>query len=204
MWLGRFLDLTEDIPQKIRNKLSKHLEHKKLTPLEFTILENIFNSKRVSGYDLIYNLNKHFAGTWKAHSGTIYPILSKLKRKGFLDSEEKKSPLGPKVKLYFLTKAGEEIIKTKVNKNFLDQLKFIENFLIELSSIYIQSFPVEQKEKVTTEVQNILRNTLETIGNAIPLNATRKIRCPNCNIEIDRGDSRFCSNCGADLRNYTQ
>ena len=93
-------------------------------------------------------MNEHFAGTWKARSGTIYPILSKLKHKGFLDSVEKKSPIGPRVKLYFLTEAGEEIIKTKVNKNFEDQLRFIKNFLIELSSIYIQSFPEEKKEAV--------------------------------------------------------
>lgn len=204
MWLGKFLDLTEDIPQRIKDKISKRLERKRLTPLEFTILESIFNSERVSGYDLIHNLNKHFAGTWKARSGTIYPILSKLKHKGFLNSEEKKSPIGPKVKLYSLTEAGEEIIKTKVNKNFRDQLKFMENFLIELSSIYIQSFPAERKEEITTEVQNILRNTLGAVVNAIPLSATRKIRCPNCNVAIDRDDSRFCSNCGAELRSRSQ
>ncbi|NVM53243.1 MAG: helix-turn-helix transcriptional regulator [Candidatus Helarchaeota archaeon] len=204
MWLGKFLDLKEDIPQKIKNKLSKHLVRKKLTPLEFTILENIFNSKRVSGYDLIHNLNEHFAGTWKARSGTIYPILSKLKRKGLLDSVAKKSPLGPQVKLYYLTEAGEEILKTKVNKNFLDQLKFIKNFLIELSSIYIRSFPEEQREAVTTKVRNSVRNTLDTVINAIPLNIILEKRCPRCDMEILRDDSRYCSNCGADLRDSNQ
>ncbi len=205
MWLGKILDLKEDIPQKIKDKISKSLEHKKLTPLEFTILESIFNSKRrVSGYVLINNLNEHFAGIWKARSGTIYPILSKLTRKGLLYSEDKKSPLGPKVKLYSLTKAGEEIVKTKVNVNFEDQLRFIKNFLIELSSIYIQSFPEEKKDAVTTEVQNLLRDTLEVVVNGIPLSTNRKRYCPNCNSEIEIRDSRFCSNCGADLRSSNQ
>ena len=160
MWLGKILDLKDDIPQKIREKFSKVLEQKKLTPLEFTILESIFNAKQISGYDLIHNLNKHFAGTWKARSGTIYPLLSKLKRKGFLDSISRKSPIGPMVTLYYLSPPGEAILKNKVNKNFVDQLKLTENLLVELSKIYVQSFPEEVREEQKLQVQNLLRKTL--------------------------------------------
>ncbi len=199
MWLGKILDLKDDIPQKIKDRFLKTFEIKKLTPLEFTILESIFNTKQISGYDLIHNLNKHFAGTWKARSGTIYPLLSKLKRKGFLDSKSRKSPIGPMVTIYHLTEMGEEILKNKVNKNFVDQLKLIENLLIELSKIYVQSFPDAEREDQKLQVQDLLRKTLQSIINGISVSRIIETKCPNCNADIDRADSSFCSFCGVRL-----
>ncbi|MFX1298699.1 MAG: helix-turn-helix transcriptional regulator [Promethearchaeota archaeon] len=199
MWLGKFLDLREDIPKRIKDKISKNLERKKLTPLEFTILESIFNVRQISGYDLIDYLNKHFAGTWKARSGTIYPILSKLKRKDLLDSKTVKSPIGPLRKIYFLTDAGKEIVKTKVNKNFQEQMTFMKNFLIELSNIYIQSFPEKDQETVLVEVQKLVRNTLEEVINGIEIKESLIKECPACKAEIEIEESNFCSRCGAKL-----
>ena len=201
MWLGKFLDLEEDI-EELRSKIEKDLfqgiKKYKLTPLEFTILETIFNCIKLAGYDLILNLNKHFAGTWEAQSGTIYPILSKLKRDGFLDSQSVKSPVGPRRKVYSLTEAGEHILKTKVNKNFEDQLNFVRNVLIELSSIYIQSHPIKEKEKRILEVQKSIKKILETVIETIPSTLKFKRKCENCGLEIDRVAS-FCSFCGATM-----
>jgi DNA-binding PadR family transcriptional regulator len=196
MWLGKFLDLKADISQEIKDMLSKSFEPKKLTPLEFTILESIFNAKQISKEDLIEILNKHFAGTFEAKSITIYPLLSKLKSRGFLDSKEVKSLLGPLVKVYHLTTAGEEVLKTKVSKNFLDQMKFIENFLIELSSIYIKSFPPEERDVRLQEVENLVKLMFETVTNKIPTPFVLESRCKNCNALIDRENSKYCSNCG--------
>ena len=61
MWLGKFLDLEDDIEElgsTIKKELLDSLQKSKLTPLEFTIIETIFNSQQLSGYDLIKNLNK--------------------------------------------------------------------------------------------------------------------------------------------------
>ena len=96
MWLGKFLDIEDDkneLKSKINEELLNTLHKNKLTPLEFTIIESIFNSKQLSGYDLIRNLNRHFAGTWEAQSGTIYPMLSKLEKDGFLKAQKVKSPI---------------------------------------------------------------------------------------------------------------
>ena len=170
MWLGKFLDLEEDIKElrsKIKEELFDNIKKNKLTPLEFTIIESIFNNKKLSGYDLINSLNKHFAGTWKAQSGTVYPILSKLKKNGFLSIEHVKSEIGPIKKVYSLTEAGEELLKVKVNKNFREQIQFIENFLTELSTIYIRSIPEEKKVKEIEEVKDLLKKTLESVINRI-------------------------------------
>jgi len=203
MWLGKFLDIEDDkneLRSKIKEELLNTLHKSRLTPLEFTIIESIFNSKQLSGYDLIRNLNRHFAGTWEAQSGTIYPILSKLENDGFLSAQKVKSPIGPLRKVYSLTEAGEELLKYKVNKNYLDQLKFIENFLIELSSIYIHSFPQAKKEKIMGDIRNLLKSTLENVMDIIPATLESKTICYKCGTEIGR-EVTYCPSCGVSLFN---
>ncbi|MHA2287755.1 MAG: helix-turn-helix transcriptional regulator [Promethearchaeota archaeon] len=201
MWLGKFLDLEEDIEElrsKIKQEIFADITKNKLTPLEFTIVEVIFNSQALSGYDLMQTLNKHFAGTWEAKSGTIYPILSKLEKNGFLNSKMVKSPIGPLRKLYTLTKAGEELLKLKVNKNYSEQLLLIENFVVELSSIYIQSHPKEDRKKTIAEVQELLNESFERIKENIPTTLKFKTRCSNCGSEIGR-KVIYCPFCGVQL-----
>ena len=199
MWLGKFLDFEEDLKSlksKIKDELFNSIKKSRLTPLEFTIIESIFNSKQLSGYDLIKNLNRHFAGTWEAQSGTVYPILSKLEKDGFLKAQRVKSPIGPLRKVYSLTEVGEELLKHKVNKNYLDQLKFIENFLVELSSIYIHSFPQEKREEKIEEIREALKATLKNIMDILPFAIEFKTMCIKCGSEIDR-DVTYCPKCGA-------
>ncbi len=208
MWLGKFLNIEDDIEELgslIKEELIKSLQKSKLTPLEFTIIETIFNSQQLSGYDLIKNLNRSFAGTWEAQSGTVYPILRKLEKDGFLKAEQIKSPIGPLRKVYSLTEAGEEILKYKVNKNYYDQLKFIENFLVELSSIFIHSFPDKEKSQKIVEIQEALNETFKNVMQNIPPTLDFKIKCNNCGSEIGREVS-FCPNCGASLfqENYNE
>ena len=201
MWLGKFLDFEEDLKtlkSKIKDEIFKNIKKSKLTPLEFTIIENIFNSKQLSGYDLIKNLNKHFAGTWEAHSGTVYPILSKLEKDGFLKAMKVKSPIGPLRKLYSLTQAGEELLKHKVNKNYLDQLKFIENFLVELSSIYVHSFSPEEKEEKIEEIRKALEESLKNVMDIIPIALEFRTVCYKCGSEIGR-EVTYCPKCGVSL-----
>lgn len=201
MWLSKFLDLEEDVEElrsKVKQETFEKITKNKLTPLEFTIIEIIFNSQALSGYDLIQALNKHFAGTWEAKSGTIYPILSKLERNGYLKSKTVKSPIGPLRKLYSLTNAGEELLKLKVNRNYTEQLLMIENFIVELSSIFIKSYPKEDRKEIIEEVEATLTKSFERIKESIPSTLKFKARCSNCGSEIGRKVS-FCPNCGSQL-----
>ena len=199
MWLGKFLDLEEDIGKVIKKELFRDIKKKKLTPLEFTIIESIFQAHEISGYDLIQKLNHHFAETWEAKSGTVYPILSKLKFNGFLNIREVKSPIGPLKKVYSLTRAGEEILKRKVNVNFSKQIEFIENFVTELTSIYIESFDDKFKEEETKSVLEMLQKMFDRVLESVPTGRPSK-KCPNCETEIDNSKAIFCPICGAQLR----
>ncbi len=166
MWLTKFLEidnLEDEVSQKIFKEFIIQLGKKKFTPLEFTILELIFNVGNISSDDLILKLQDHFVGLWETESKTVKPILSKLKGKGFLKTTKRKSEIGPLVKFYSVTDAGREILKAKVNENFADQFRLLKNFLIELSSMYVGSFPEPQKEDKLSEVQNLLDEIMQTI-----------------------------------------
>ena len=206
MWLGKFVDLEEDLGElreQIEKEIFTNIKKSKLTPLEFTIIETVFNFRGLSGYDLIQNLNKQFAGTWVAQSGTIYPVLSKLERDGFLRSNMVKTPIGPLRKVYFLTEAGEEIIKLKVNKNFHDQLKFLENFLVELSSIYIRSNPRSERKEQMKLLEESLKETFQNVMERIPSILEYKDICENCGSEIGR-KAAYCPYCGFGLISETE
>ncbi|MBD3194222.1 MAG: zinc-ribbon domain-containing protein [Candidatus Lokiarchaeota archaeon] len=202
MWLNKFLDVEDDIEklrENIETNIFSNIKKKKLTPLEFTILEAIFNLKTISGYDLIRVLNEQFAKTWKASSGTVYPILSKLEKNGYLESKKVKSPIGPLKSVYSLTDAGKKLIETKVSDNFVDQLQYIENFLTELSLIYINSSEDNQKDEEAEKVNNLLKDMLSNILKRIPTNMKYPRYCPECGSKINKKGVEFCSYCGTKL-----
>ncbi|MBN2156712.1 MAG: helix-turn-helix transcriptional regulator [Candidatus Lokiarchaeota archaeon] len=91
------------------------------------------------GYEMIKDLDKLFAGSWEAKSGTIYPILSKLEtNKKLLTGERKKSPLGPVKKVYSLTENGRIVIDEILSHNLEMDVEFIQRYL-ELMSIFVAS-----------------------------------------------------------------
>ena len=75
--------------------------------LEFCIL-NAMSTQRAYGYDVV-RLLRGIDGL-VISEGTIYPILSRLKREGLVRSELEESPAGPARKYYELTDAGRELL----------------------------------------------------------------------------------------------
>ncbi len=72
--------------------------------LEFVIL-GIVSSDMVYAGDIIRRLS----GTeFEAREGTLYPLLSRMRREGWLDYEWQESTSGPPRKYYRLTEAGRQ------------------------------------------------------------------------------------------------
>lgn len=69
--------------------------------LRLIVMKNLTN-KKLSGYDLIKNIEKH-TGTWKPSFGSIYPLLEKLLKEKLVDVE-----IEGRKKLYFLTSEGKK------------------------------------------------------------------------------------------------
>lgn len=64
------------------------------------VLEN-----EVYGYEMIQLLKKH--GFNEIVAGTVYPLLQKLEKQGYLSSIMKSSPEGPNRKYYCITQEGK-------------------------------------------------------------------------------------------------
>jgi PadR family transcriptional regulator PadR len=73
--------------------------------LELCIL-NIIGRRRVYGYDIVKQLRE--VDALVVREGTIYPILSRLKRDGLVRTSLEESPEGPARKYYELTRRGEQ------------------------------------------------------------------------------------------------
>lgn len=73
--------------------------------LEGSILE-IISRKTTYGYDITQQLRT--LGFEDVVEGTIYTILVRLEKNGFVDTEKKPSEVGPPRKFYTLTNQGQE------------------------------------------------------------------------------------------------
>jgi len=72
--------------------------------LEFLIL-SIVSAGRVYAADILQRLNKTDFST---QEGTLYPLLSKMRREDLLNYEWQESELGPPRKYYTLTETGHQ------------------------------------------------------------------------------------------------
>ena len=70
---------------------------------------SIIQKDETYGYELTNDLKK--AGFKELNEGSVYPVLIRLENKGYILSETKKSPLGPKRKYFRITNLGKEYIK---------------------------------------------------------------------------------------------
>ena len=75
--------------------------------LELCIL-NAIRGTSLYGYDIVRKL-RDIEGL-VISEGTIYPILSRLRREGFVSTKIKESTEGPARKYYQLTEKGEKIL----------------------------------------------------------------------------------------------
>ena len=75
--------------------------------LELCML-NVIGHGRVYGYDIVRQLRD--IDLLVVSEGTIYPILSRLKRDGLVKTSLEESPSGPARKYYELTRRGEQLL----------------------------------------------------------------------------------------------
>ncbi|HEY5561930.1 MAG TPA: PadR family transcriptional regulator [Clostridiaceae bacterium] len=94
--------------------------------LEGCILK-IINDEEIYGYEIAEKLKSY--GLSEISEGTIYPLLLRLEKSGFLDSTKKESPYGPKRKYYTLSRQGKEELKT-FHKNWIELRDSVDKMFI--------------------------------------------------------------------------
>uniref|UniRef100_A0A831TI08 PadR family transcriptional regulator n=1 Tax=Thermorudis peleae TaxID=1382356 RepID=A0A831TI08_9BACT len=77
--------------------------------LEYCVLALLARGERY-GFELVQELSRY--DTLLTSEGTIYPLLSRLRREGLVETEWRESPAGPPRKFYRLTPAGQSALAT--------------------------------------------------------------------------------------------
>ena len=73
-----------------------------------------------------------------------------------------------------------------------------QSILVELSSVFIRSFPSKEQSEKISEIQIALNDTLKRVMQNIPPTLEFKTMCNNCGAEIGR-EVAYCTQCGESL-----
>ncbi|PLX20101.1 MAG: PadR family transcriptional regulator [Candidatus Muiribacterium halophilum] len=79
--------------------------------LELCVLA-VINKKDRYGYEIVNNISKHIS----VSKGTIYPILSRLKKQGYFENYLEESAEGPVRKYYKITEKGKDFLKQAIEE----------------------------------------------------------------------------------------
>jgi DNA-binding PadR family transcriptional regulator len=95
--------------------------------LRFLVLKMI-SEKPMSGAEIVDEIEKQ-TGTWKPSSGSIYPLLASLHKRGFT-KELPKDALG--LKRYSYTEKGKKFLKNQIifGKEFIEKIEFLAPMLV--------------------------------------------------------------------------
>jgi len=80
--------------------------------LDMLILQTLQWAPR-HGYALSKAIRTNSGEILKVDTGSLYPALHRLERKGWIVAEWKKSEVGPRLRVYRLTKSGEKQLRAE-------------------------------------------------------------------------------------------
>jgi DNA-binding PadR family transcriptional regulator len=113
----------------------------KLTPIQVIILIQLLGTSKY-GYEILRSLRDAFDGVWVPKTGTIYPTLQALEKKGFVSTKTK----GEKTH-YRLTKSGRAKLK-EMSDYVADYLMFNYKFIEST----VDSMPPSFTQEVFTKI----------------------------------------------------
>ena len=94
----------------------------KLTRLEFLVLLSL-RSKPLHGYAIMKKLTRKIPGVWNVKSGSLYPLLKRLVKKGFIQSTTKRGKTRYRLTEYGTNAVDEYMAAWKELYNIFKQMK---------------------------------------------------------------------------------
>jgi DNA-binding PadR family transcriptional regulator len=96
--------------------------------LDILVLSIIENYDGISGYDLARIINEKFNKLWHASPGTIYPLLNRLAKRGFIEMEDIIKN-NRNIKLYRITEPGKTRLKEVLKSNLEPSINTLGEYL---------------------------------------------------------------------------
>jgi len=93
-----------------------------VSPLQVLLLIQLDSGPRY-GYEMLKTLKEGFEGTWEPKTGTVYPALKSLERKGYVETMDKDG-----TDFYAITPEGKALFKD-LESHFADSLSFTVKYL---------------------------------------------------------------------------
>ncbi|MFW9795284.1 MAG: PadR family transcriptional regulator [Candidatus Thorarchaeota archaeon] len=132
----------------------------KLTPIQALILIQLLSTSKY-GYEILRSLRNAFRGAWDPKTGTVYPTLQALEKKGYISKKIKDEKTH-----YKLTKEGKQKLR-EMSDYVADYLLFNSRF-IESS---VKTMPPSFTQEVFTKIH--MAGLDEIIPEAAVLDAIR-------------------------------
>ena len=104
--------------------------------LDILVLSIIENYDGISGYDLARSINKKFNKLWHASPGTIYPLLNRLAKRGFIEMELILKN-NRNIKLYRITESGQIRLKEVLKSNLEPSIDTLGEYLRTIVQTWI-------------------------------------------------------------------
>lgn len=96
-----------------------------VSPLQVLLMIQLDGGPKY-GYEMLKNLKDEFDGVWEPKTGTVYPALKSLMKKGYVETEERDG-----TEYYHITGNGKELF-SELEAHFADSLGFTVNYLAVL------------------------------------------------------------------------
>lgn len=97
--------------------------------LDILVLSIIRNHEGISGYEISQVINKKFKPMWRASPGTIYPLLSRLDDKGYVETVEFIDKNNRQKKNYRITDLGIKRLKEVLKDNFESSINTLGDYI---------------------------------------------------------------------------
>jgi DNA-binding PadR family transcriptional regulator len=158
-----------------------------VSPLQMLLLIQLDREPKY-GYEMLKTLKEEFEGTWEPKTGTVYPALKSLEKKGYIETQTLDS-----TEYYLITDKGKQIFElmqrhieesvdfsikylsvvfkwlTNERKQgameLLDKLIVKENLMSQsLLGNFIENIDTDIREPLLRQIKKISQNRLEMIN----------------------------------------
>lgn len=147
-----------------------------VSPLQILLLTQLEESPKY-GYEMLKQLKEEFEGTWTPKTGTLYPALKSLRKKGFVNTQDMDG-----TDFYHITEEGKAIFDL-MESHILDSVDFSVKYITVIFN-WLSSerkhgaidfmHRLAQKEQILS--QNVLKAFTESIDTDIREPFLRQIK----------------------------
>ncbi|MCW4051573.1 MAG: PadR family transcriptional regulator [Candidatus Bathyarchaeota archaeon] len=115
-----------------------------VSPLQTLLLIQLETEPKY-GYEMLKTLKKEFKGTWEPRTGTVYPALKSLEKKGFVETNVKDG-----TEFYSITEKGKA-----VHDNMEDHTLEMLDFSVKYLTVLFKWMTKEKKKKAMLLMKGI-------------------------------------------------